>query len=380
MAAPAPLNVEPGSGLWKMAKSQKAISEGMEGPMYDKMSEGLERNGDRQKYKEYALKMENTFLELMESMNEEHEIEGVRKEFFEGATTDGLNCDVTVFRPDNDDILPGVVYIHGGGMAILTGKEPILLSGGWMMADKGCVYMMVHFTNSHVEAFPRGLNDCCDAVKWFISKAEDFKIDLRGKGVMVTGESGGGNLCIATAMKLKDEEGLVSSCFARCPFVSLENKTRLSHFEMRPAETPDSMEAMEWIFYDLYTAQDSEDRSNPLAWPILATKEDLQGLCPTMILVNECDTLRDDGMAFYRKLQDADIPSWMQMIGGTMHSGEIWDPMWMNLSMKQAVDFAKLCLDQDFSPKQEDEVAADGEEEEAAAADGAEEVAADVEA
>ena len=40
--------------------------------------------------------------------------------------------------------------------------------------------------------------------------------------------------------------------------------------------------------------------SDPLAWPGFATKEDVTGLPPTVISVNECDPLRDEGIAFYR--------------------------------------------------------------------------------
>jgi len=376
MAAPDVQNIEKGSGLWKLSKTQKAMSEGMQNGMYEKADfSGLERNGDREHYREYCEKFEGVFLGLLEGMNVEREVEGVRKEFFEAVSTDGLNCDVTVFRPDDDELYPGVVYIHGGGMAIFTGKEPFLLSAGWSIANMKCVIMFVHFTNSTMEAYPRGLNDCCDAVKWFVGKADDFKIDTQGKGVCVTGESGGGNLCIATAMKLKDEEGLVASCFARCPYTNpvSVNGNKASHREMAPADLPaDWEELFSWLFQDLYTSPDSEDRNSCLAWPEFATKEDLQGMCPTMVLVNECDSLRDDGIDFYRKLQDADVPSMMQIVGGTMHGGEAFDPMWMNLSHKQTVDFAQMCLTQDFSPWQpaEEEKAENAEAE--GAAEGAE--------
>ena len=44
------------------------------------------------------------------------------------------------------------------------------------------------------------------------------------------------------------------------------------------------------------------ERKNPLAWPGFATDDDVKGLPPTVIHVNECDPLRDEGINFYRLL------------------------------------------------------------------------------
>jgi acetyl esterase/lipase len=41
---------------------------------------------------------------------------------------------------------------------------------------------------------------------------------------------------------------------------------------------------------------------DPLAWPLFATDDDLRGLPRTVISVNECDPLCDEGVAMYRKL------------------------------------------------------------------------------
>ncbi len=41
---------------------------------------------------------------------------------------------------------------------------------------------------------------------------------------------------------------------------------------------------------------DELERRNPLAWPGFATEEDVKGLVPTIISVNECDPLRDEGV------------------------------------------------------------------------------------
>jgi len=44
------------------------------------------------------------------------------------------------------------------------------------------------------------------------------------------------------------------------------------------------------------------DAKDPLAWPAFASEDDVRGLPPTVISVNECDPLRDEGIEFYRLL------------------------------------------------------------------------------
>ena len=49
-------------------------------------------------------------------------------------------------------------------------------------------------------------------------------------------------------------------------------------------------------------------RQDPLAWPGFATDDDVKGLPPTVISVNECDPLRDEGIGFYRLLIRPALP------------------------------------------------------------------------
>jgi acetyl esterase/lipase len=49
--------------------------------------------------------------------------------------------------------------------------------------------------------------------------------------------------------------------------------------------------------------------SSALAWPGFAQREDVEGLPPVVISVNECDPLRDEGINFYRLLLDSGVPA-----------------------------------------------------------------------
>ena len=66
--------------------------------------------------------------------------------------------------------------------------------------------------------------------------------------------------------------------------------------------------------------------SNPLAWPLQAASEDLQGLPPHVVSVNELDPLRDEGLAYSRKLAAAGLSAIGRTVHGTPHAGDLSFP------------------------------------------------------
>jgi acetyl esterase len=82
---------------------------------------------------------------------------------------------------------------------------------------------------------------------------------------------------------------------------------------------------------------------NPLAWPSFATAEDVAGFPPTIISVNECDPLRDEGINFYRLLLRAGVPARCRQVMGTMHGTEVFTIVCPEISRDTARDLAAFC-------------------------------------
>jgi len=260
---------------------------------------------------------------------------------------DGNTINLQVIRPDNDDVVACVYYIHGGGMASLSCYDGMYRGWGKLIAANGVAVVMVDFRNAvvpssvpEVAPFPAGLNDCVSGVKWTVANAARLGIDP-GR-VIVAGESGGGNLTLATGMKLRrdGELGLVKGLYAISPFI---------RGEWPAPDCPSSIEN-NGILMDVHSNRatvgygiEAFIERNPLAWPSFATSADVDGFPPVVISVHECDPLRDEGVNFYRLLLSAGVPARCRQIMGTMHAVETFTTVCPDISRDTARDLAAFC-------------------------------------
>ena len=83
-------------------------------------------------------------------------------------------------------------------------------------------------------------------------------------------------------------------------------------------------------------------RSNPLAWPLIASGDDVRHFRPTVIQVNECDCLRDDGVALYHLLLPAGVKTWCGELLGMEHATENGAVLCPEVSRDAARDIAAL--------------------------------------
>jgi len=82
------------------------------------------------------------------------------------------------------------------------------------------------------------------------------------------------------------------------------------------------------------------EEKNPLAWPSFAGVDDVTGFPRTVISVNECDPLRDEGINFYRLLLQAGVPARCRQMMGTSHGTEIFAIACADVSRDTARDIA----------------------------------------
>ncbi|HUZ12305.1 MAG TPA: alpha/beta hydrolase [Caulobacteraceae bacterium] len=267
-----------------------------------------------------------------------------RTERFQSAPDVWIN--IRFIRPDNAERPACVYYIHGGGMTSMSAFDGMYRAWGRIIAREGVAVAMVDFRNAlspssapQVAPFPAGLDDCVSGLKWVRAHADALGIDPAR--IVVAGESGGGNLTLATGLKLKRDGdlGLVKGLYALCPYIA---------GEWPQARHPSSTEN-NGILLDLHNNRgamaygiEELKRRNPLAWPGFASVEDVAGLPPTVISVNECDPLRDEGIEFYRLLLRAGVAARCRQVMGTIHGTEVFSICCPDISRDTASDLANF--------------------------------------
>jgi acetyl esterase/lipase len=193
-----------------------------------------------------------------------------------------------------------------------------------------------------VKPYPAGLNDCVSGLKWVVANGAALNIDPAR--IVVAGESGGGNLTLATTLKLlKDGDiGLIQGAWALCPYIAGEWP-----LPQYPSSTENN-----GILLDLHNNRgavgygiEAFNERNPLAWPSFATVDDVTGFPPTVISVNECDPLRDEGIEFYRLLLRAGVPARCRQVMGTIHGTEVMAIACPDISRETAASIAQFCRD-----------------------------------
>lgn len=263
------------------------------------------------------------------------------------SSPDGNTIKINFIRPESDAPLPCVYYIHGGGMQSMSCFDGIYQSWGRIIANQGIAVAMVDFRNCltassapEIEPYPAGLNDCVSGLKWLIDSAPELGIDPAH--IIVAGESGGGNLTLATGLKLLQEGnmGLIRGLYALCPYIAGE----------WPQERLPSSTENNGILLNLHNNRgrmaygiEAFDAKDPLAWPLFASEEDVKGLVPTVISVNECDPLRDEGIEFYRLLLKAGVTARCRQVMGTSHAIEIFAIACPEISRETAASIAQFC-------------------------------------
>lgn len=252
-------------------------------------------------------------------------VEGVERTTETATGPDGNEITLFVHRPSEaSDPVPGILHLHGGGGVMLSAADAGYVRWRDELAALGTVVVGVEFRNGAgrlgPHPFPAGLDDCTTALEWMHHRRSELGVSK----LLVSGESGGGNLTLATTLRAKLEGVLdrIDGVYALCPFIS-------NAYADPPADLPSLVDndgilvsvALLGSFAKVY-APEPADARNPLAWPHFATVEDLTGLPPHAISLYELDPLRDEGLAYFHKLLAAGVPAQCRTLNGIFHAAE----------------------------------------------------------
>lgn len=229
-----------------------------------------------------------------------------------------------------DQVLPALVYYHGGGWVIgdLDTHDTLCRE---LANGSGCAVVSVDYRLAPEHRFPAAVDDAIAAARWVRREAAALKLDAQR--IAVGGDSAGGNLAAVVAIAARDAGEPPFAWQLLIYPATDQHRTAPSHASNGQGYllTRDTM--------DYFTGHYIPDarlyadwRASPLLHP------DLSRLPPALVLTAGYDPLRDEGLAYAQKLSEAGTRathlSFERQIHGFILMGKV---------LAEANDAVRLC-------------------------------------
>ncbi|WP_405966259.1 alpha/beta hydrolase [Streptomyces sp. NBC_00015] len=231
-------------------------------------------------------------------------------------------------------VLPVILYVHGGGWILGNAGTHDRLVRELSVGARAAV-VFVEYDRSPEAKYPVAIEQAYATAQWITTAGAEEGLD--GSRLVVAGDSVGGNMTAALTHMAKqrgDVAFLHQSLYYPVTDAAQDTESYRT-FAHGPHLTA---KAMEW-FWDAYT-NDPAERAQITASPLRATLEDLQGLPPALVIVDENDVLRDEGEAYARKLVQAGVATTSIRYNASLHDFMMLNPVRGTQASSAAVEQA----------------------------------------
>ncbi len=253
-------------------------------------------------------------------------IHSVVNKFIPGPTAD---LPIRIYRPNEDQNAPALVFFHGGGW-VMNFIDIYDAAMHRLANQSGAVVISVNYQKAPEHPFPIPFDDCYATLIWAREHATELGIDPNRIGV--GGDSAGGNLAAAVAIKARDEsislsyQLLVYPCLAR-DFTTKSYNEYATDFGL-------STQAMKW-FWEQYL-QGNQHNDNAYAIPMRA--KSLAGVAPSIVITAQYDPLVGDSENYCKKLLADGVEVSYRDFPGMIHG--FFANVALTPSAHSALDFA----------------------------------------
>lgn len=211
-------------------------------------------------------------------------------------------------RPQDTASRPVLMYFHGGGWVIgdLESHDSICST---LANELAMTVIAVDYRLAPEHRFPGAVEDCVAATLW--AAASPGVIGHPVGGILVAGDSAGGNLAAVVSQQLKGEVRFLAQ-FLIYPSTDMawtggSMETLAEGFVLEKG-------TMDWFMAQYIPAgmTYADPRLSPL-------RGDLSGLPPAVVMTAGLDPLRDQGRAYAQALKAAGVPVVYHELDGHVH-------------------------------------------------------------
>jgi acetyl esterase/lipase len=227
--------------------------------------------------------------------------------------------------------LPAVLYIHGGGWVLgHAGTHDRLVRELAVGAHAALVF--VEYDRSPEARYPVAIEQAYAVAEWITASGAEHGLDA--SRLAVAGDSVGGNMTAAVTLMAK-QRGTVRFVHQSMYYPVTDAAQDTASYREYAEGWYLAAAGMAW-FWDAYLP-DAEKRSEITASPLRASLEELAGLPPAFLIVDENDVLRDEGEAYARKLTEAGVRTVSVRYNGTVHDFMMLNPLRATAATSAAV-------------------------------------------
>ncbi|PSM44717.1 esterase [Streptomyces dioscori] len=209
--------------------------------------------------------------------------------------------------------LPALLYLHGGRWALGDAQTHARLISE-LVTGSGMCAVVPEYSRAPEARYPVALEECYSLLTWAVSQAGELALDP--DRLAVAGDCGGATLAAAVTMLAKHRNG--PRIGAQLLYYPLTDARCASASQRQFASgyllTRQALRAY-WARY----VADPARRSEPTAAPLRASREELAGLPPALVVTAEADVARDEGEQYARRLSEAGVEAASVRFLGTIH-------------------------------------------------------------
>ncbi len=229
---------------------------------------------------------------------------------------------VRIVRPlDADGALPVILYMHGGGWVLgNAGTHDRLVRELAVGVGAGVVF--VEYDRSPEAHYPVAIEQGYATARWIAREGAANGLDP--ERIAIAGDSVGGGMTAAIALMAHDR-GDVRFVHQSMYYPVTDAAMDTGSYDQFAEGYFLTAKSMAW-FWDAY-APDVERRSEPYASPLRASDEQLAGLPPALVIVDEADVLRDEGEAYAARLRAAGVAVTTVRYDGITHDFMMLNPL-----------------------------------------------------
>ena len=206
---------------------------------------------------------------------------------------------------------PGLLFLHGGGWTIgdLDTHDNVCR---YLAVEAGCRVLALDYRLAPEHPYPAAVEDAEAALAWLLGHAAEVGVDPAR--VAVGGDSAGGNLATVVARRARDA-GSGGPCYQLLLYPGVDATQERPSFQLFGEGFLLTGADVRW--FKGHYHPDPSRMGEPDASPLLT--EDLSGLPPAAVIVAGFDPLRDEGLAYARRLAEAGVPTAEVLHEGLIH-------------------------------------------------------------